>query len=85
MDKGRSKKRHSNGDVHRVPGGQGAPGAQQQGAAAAGQGAGFGGGRGGQVQMVAPGRYQAVLGKLVGDKVTPIGQPQNFLVVQIPQ
>jgi hypothetical protein len=35
--------------------------------------------------MVPAGRYQAVLGKLVGDKVTPVGPAQAFLVVQIPQ
>ena len=51
-----------------------------------GQGRGFGG-RGGPPQgpLVAPGRYRAVLGKLVGDTVTPIGSPQSFTVVQIAQ
>jgi len=43
-------------------------------------------GRGGQqAALVVPGRYQAVLGKQVGDKVTPLGPPQSFHVVQIPQ
>jgi photosystem II stability/assembly factor-like uncharacterized protein len=66
--------------------GQGAPGAGQQGpAGAAAAFAQFGGGRGGQAPMVPAGRYQAVLGKLVGDKVTPVGPAQTFLVVQIPQ
>jgi hypothetical protein len=60
------------------PGGRGG----QAGAQGAG---GFGGGRGGGVALVPPGRYQAVLGKMVGDKVTPVGPAQNFLVVQIPQ
>jgi photosystem II stability/assembly factor-like uncharacterized protein len=43
-------------------------------------------GRGGaQAALVAPGRYQAVLGKLEGEKVTPLGPSQSFFVVQIPQ
>jgi hypothetical protein len=52
-------------------------GAPQQGA----------GGRGGfqQAPLAAPGRYQAVLGKQVGDTVTPIGPAQTFHVVQIQQ
>ncbi|MGE5360661.1 MAG: WD40/YVTN/BNR-like repeat-containing protein [Bacteroidales bacterium] len=62
------------------------PQAGAQGAAApAAQFGGFGGGRGGQVPMVAPGRYTAILGKMVGDKVTPVGPAQSFYVVQIPQ
>jgi photosystem II stability/assembly factor-like uncharacterized protein len=64
-------------------GGQGAAGAGQPGAP--GAAAQFGGGRGGQVPPVPAGRYQAVLGKMVGDKVTPIGPAQTFFVVQIPQ
>jgi hypothetical protein len=64
-------------------GGQGAAGAGQP--AAPGAAAQFGGGRGGQAPMVPAGRYQAVLGKMVGDKVTPIGPTQTFYVVQIPQ
>ncbi len=45
------------------------------------------GGRGGfqQAPLAAPGRYQAVLGKQVGDTVTPIGPPQTFHVIQIQQ
>jgi photosystem II stability/assembly factor-like uncharacterized protein len=45
------------------------------------------GGRGGPPQgpLVAPGRYRATLGKLVGDTVTPLGPSQSFTVVQIPQ
>jgi hypothetical protein len=43
-------------------------------------------GRGGaQGAAVAAGRYQAVLGRLEGEKVTPIGPAQSFFVVQIPQ
>jgi hypothetical protein len=51
------------------------------------QGRGFGGGRGGPPQgpLVAPGRYRATLGKLVGDTVTTIGPSQSFTVVQIAQ
>ena len=51
-----------------------------------GGGGGFGG-RGGPPQgpLVAPGRYRATLGKLIGDTVTPIGPPQSFTVVQIAQ
>jgi hypothetical protein len=64
-------------------GGQGAAGAGQP--AAPGAAAQLGGGRGGQVPPVPAGRYQAVLGKMVGDKVTPIGPAQTFFVVQIPQ
>jgi photosystem II stability/assembly factor-like uncharacterized protein len=45
-----------------------------------------GGGRGGQqAPLVAPGRYRATLGKLVGEIVTPIGDPQTFLVVPLPR
>jgi photosystem II stability/assembly factor-like uncharacterized protein len=50
------------------------------------QGAG-GLGQGGARQgtLVQPGLYRAVLGKIVGDAITPIGQAQTFLVVRIPQ
>ena len=45
------------------------------------------GGRGGPPQgpAVAAGRYKATLGKLVGDVVTPIGDPQWFQVVPLPR
>jgi hypothetical protein len=45
------------------------------------------GGRGGQPlgPLVSPGRYRATLGKLVGDTVTPFGQPQTFSVVPLQQ
>jgi hypothetical protein len=67
-----------------------APGSPEAAAAAGrgGQGGrgGFGGGRGGnQGALVPPGRYKATLGRMVGDIVTPIGAPQSFGVVQIPQ
>jgi hypothetical protein len=54
-----------------------------------GQGGGRGGGRGGrggnQGALVEPGRYRATLGRMSGDIVTPIGQPQSFGVVRIEQ
>jgi photosystem II stability/assembly factor-like uncharacterized protein len=52
-----------------------------------GRGGGGFGGRGGPPQgpLVAPGRYRATLGKLVGEAVTPIGPSQSFTVVQIAQ
>jgi photosystem II stability/assembly factor-like uncharacterized protein len=42
-------------------------------------------GRGGQPQgpPAAPGRYRAVIAKLSGETVTPIGQPQTFTVVPL--
>ena len=50
----------------------------------AGGGGGFGGGRGGnQGPLVAAGRYRATIGKLAGDKVTPVGQPVTFSVLPI--
>jgi photosystem II stability/assembly factor-like uncharacterized protein len=50
-----------------------------------GFGGGGGGGRGGANlgTPVAPGRYRATIGRLAGDKVTPIGQPQAFSVLPI--
>ena len=49
-------------------------------------GRGFGG-RGGQplAPLVAPGRYRATLGRMVGDAVTPLGPSQSFSVVVLPQ
>jgi len=61
------------GDTPAAPAGQGAAGG------------GFGGGRGGGAALSAAGRYQAVLGKMVGDQVTPIGAPQAFRITVIPQ
>lgn len=59
-------------------------GAPQPGAAGqAGGGAQFG--RFQQAPLASPGRYQAVLGKQVGDTVTPIGPAQSFHVLQIQQ
>jgi photosystem II stability/assembly factor-like uncharacterized protein len=65
---------------------------EQTQAAAAGRGGAQGGGRGfggrggaPQGALVEPGRYRATLGRLANDIVTPIGQPQSFVVVQIPQ
>ena len=69
-----------------APAGAGQAGGGRGGQAGA-QGGGQGGfGRGGaNVPMVPAGRYQAQLGKLVGDKVTAIGGTQSFFVVVIPQ
>ncbi|MEP6914463.1 MAG: glycosyl hydrolase [Acidobacteriota bacterium] len=53
--------------------------------APAGRGAGFGGRASAQPPLVAAGRYYGTIGKLAGDMVTPIGPPQPFSVVQIPQ
>jgi len=42
------------------------------------------GGRGRQGgPPAAPGRYRATLGKMAGETVTSIGQPQSFLVVPL--
>jgi photosystem II stability/assembly factor-like uncharacterized protein len=52
-----------------------------------GGGAGFGGGgggRGGGGPMVPAGHYVASIGKVDGDKFTPIGKPQPFQVVPLP-
>ncbi|MCA1558999.1 MAG: glycosyl hydrolase [Acidobacteria bacterium] len=65
-----------------APGGRGgAPGGQ-----GGGQDPGFGG-RGGPPQgpVVPPGRYRATLGRLAGDTVTPIGEPQTFSVIPLPR
>ncbi len=75
------------------PAGQAAPaagggrGGAGSGAAAGAQAAGGGsGGFGrGAVPMATAGRYTAVLGKMVGDQVTPLGPPQVFRVVSIGQ
>jgi photosystem II stability/assembly factor-like uncharacterized protein len=47
----------------------------------------FGRGRGAAQQgpVVAPGAYRAQLGRLAGDQVTPIGEPQRFYVVPLPR
>ena len=44
------------------------------------------GGRGGPIApLVAAGRYRATLGRMVGDIVTPIGEPQPFQVLPLPR
>jgi hypothetical protein len=61
-----------------------APAAGEQ----AGRGGGGGrGGRGGGPQgpPVAPGRYTATLGRMVGESFTPIGPSQTFAVVTLPR
>jgi hypothetical protein len=54
--------------------------------AAAPAGGGRGGGGGGFAggALVDPGHYTATLGKVDGDKVTPVGKPQSFYVVPLP-
>lgn len=65
-----------------------AAGAQGRGAGPAGgrgagaAGAGFGG-RSQPPPLVAPGRYRATLGTMVGDTVTPLGAPRTFAVVRV--
>jgi hypothetical protein len=66
----------------------GSPGAAdgQRGGLAGPVPGGFTGGqRGGAAAMVPAGRYTATLGKMVGDKVTPVGPAQVFRVVTIQQ
>ena len=62
------------------------PAAPAANATPTGRGGGFGG-RGGPPQgpLVAPGRYRATLGKLIGETVTPLGPSQSFTVVQLQQ
>ncbi len=58
----------------------------QAGRGGAAFGGGQFGGRGGAGGPAVPaGRYRAVLGKMVGDTVTPIGQPQTFMVMPLPE
>jgi photosystem II stability/assembly factor-like uncharacterized protein len=58
---------------------RGTPAAPAAGAAQGQRGAGGG------AALAPAGRYTATLGKMVGDKVTPIGPAQSFRVVTIPQ
>jgi photosystem II stability/assembly factor-like uncharacterized protein len=65
---------------------RGDPPAAAAGGGRGGQGAGQqfgGGGRGGGAPLAAPGLYRAQLGKQVGDKVEPIGEPQTFRIMSI--
>jgi photosystem II stability/assembly factor-like uncharacterized protein len=74
-------------------GGAGAVGGTQAGRGGAGGAGGagaFGGGQfggrgGGGGQQISAGRFRAVLGKMVGDTVTPIGPAQSFLVMLLPE
>jgi photosystem II stability/assembly factor-like uncharacterized protein len=52
------------------------------GGRAGGGGGGFG--RGNRGELVAPGRYTAQLGKVVGETTTPVGKPQTVQVVALP-
>lgn len=67
--------------------GRGGAGNAQAGRGGAGGAGGgqFGGRGGGGGQPVPAGRYRAVLGKMVGDTVTPIGPAQTFLVMPLPE
>ena len=64
----------------------GAGGGGRGGGGAAGQPAPVQFGRGGAAggPAATPGRYRVVIGKLVGETFTPIGQPQFFQVVELP-
>jgi hypothetical protein len=74
------------GQVSGQAGGQAGGGRAGQAGTPAGAAGAQAFGRGGaQAQLVAPGRYQALLGKLEGEKVTPIGSAQSFVVVQVQQ
>jgi photosystem II stability/assembly factor-like uncharacterized protein len=73
-------------------GGAGGRGGGAGGAGAAGVPAppaappqGFGRGGGNQGPPADPGRYRVVIGKLVGETFTPIGQPQFVQVVELPK
>jgi hypothetical protein len=68
-----------------APAGRGAGGAG--GAAIQGGRGGGRGGRGGRGggQPADPGRYRVVLGKMVGETFTPLGQPQFFQVIPLPE
>jgi photosystem II stability/assembly factor-like uncharacterized protein len=78
--------RRATWNLRREPPAPGEPAAAGgRGAGQAGGGRGFGRGGAPQGALVEPGRYRATLGRLVGDIVTPIGQPQSFAVVQLPQ
>jgi photosystem II stability/assembly factor-like uncharacterized protein len=55
------------------------------GAGGAGGGGGFGGRGPQQGAVVPPGRYRAVIGRMVGTTVTNVGNEQTFNVVVIPQ
>jgi hypothetical protein len=66
-----------------VAGGAGAGGAGAQGVPP-GAGAGGFGGRGGTPPLVPAGHYVVTLGRLEGDKFTPIGKPQWFQVLPLP-
>jgi hypothetical protein len=68
-------------EAGRGQGGRGGAGAQQGGAQRGQQFGGRGAGQGGP--LATPGRYRAQLGRQVGDKVEPIGEPQTFRVTQL--
>jgi hypothetical protein len=68
------------------PGGapQGAAGGAGAQAAAPPPAAPVGGGRGGGAPLVDAGNYTAVLARVAGDQVTPVGRPQSFHLLPVP-
>ena len=72
-------------DLHgEAPNASGAGRGGRGGAASDSPDAPASGGRGRQSGPPAtPGRYRATIGKMTGDTVTPIGQPQSFVVVPL--
>jgi photosystem II stability/assembly factor-like uncharacterized protein len=59
------------------------PADQGRGGGRAGRGGGGGGRGGNQGPLVEPGRYRATIGRMAGDKVTPVGDSQSFSVLPI--
>jgi photosystem II stability/assembly factor-like uncharacterized protein len=68
-------------------GGAGGQQAGRGGGAGGGGGGGGGGGRGGRggAPTADPGRYRAVIGKLVGEAFVPVGPAQTFQIVPLPE
>jgi hypothetical protein len=64
-------------------GGAGGGAGRAGGPGGGGPGGGQGRGGGGQGTLVEPGRYTATLGRLSGDRVTALGPPQSFVVIQL--
>ncbi len=62
-----------------APPGRGAGAGGQAGPPAGGRG-----GRGGGAPAAEPGRYRAVIGKLVGEAFVPVGPAQTFQIVPLP-
>jgi photosystem II stability/assembly factor-like uncharacterized protein len=67
------------------PAAEGGRGGRGGGGGGGGAPQGFGRGGAPQGPPVAAGRYRATIGRLEGDKVTPIGEAQTILVVPLPR